>query len=195
MQEPTNSLTTVPSPPLPGPPCRIATWPEGSPRPTDPPSGAKPTYRRPPALLDPQVLRDAGVRVGERVRVAADVVIDRPDMLELYDDVQIGPGVRLICEGGLTIRERTIVSAGAQLLSATPSIPRRGRRVSEAAPARGQIEIHQDVWIGHNAIVLPKTVIESHVVVQPGTVVEKHVGNMKAVIGNPARFDHNRQLY
>lgn len=52
--------------------------------------------------------------------------------------------------------------------------------------------IHDDVWIGHGAIILGGVEIERGAVVAAGSVVTKNVHKYSVVGGNPAKFIKNR---
>jgi virginiamycin A acetyltransferase len=60
------------------------------------------------------------------------------------------------------------------------------------------LEIGNDVWIGHNAIILPKVrVIENGAIIAAGSVVTRNVPSYSIVAGNPAmiikyRFDKDK---
>ncbi len=54
--------------------------------------------------------------------------------------------------------------------------------------ARSQLTIGNDVWIGHNAIILPRVKsIGDGAVIGAGAVVTKNVPDYAVVVGNPAR--------
>ena len=52
----------------------------------------------------------------------------------------------------------------------------------------GYIEIGNDVWIGHGAIILPNITIGNSAVIGAGSVVTHNVAPYIIVGGNPARF-------
>ncbi|MBX3435500.1 MAG: acyltransferase [Pirellulales bacterium] len=157
-------------------------------------SAAEPGPALPPASgarcrsYDVESLRAAGALVGLRARIAPDVTVDWPERLEIGDDVEIGAGVRLMTAGGVTIGDRAIISPGAQVLSSTPSIPRRGRRVSEAPPLSANVDVDADAWIGPGAILLPGAQVGAAAIVLAGSVVAGNVANSRIVRGNPASY-------
>lgn len=57
----------------------------------------------------------------------------------------------------------------------------------------GKIEIHTDVWIGANAVILPDVVIGQGAVVAAGAVVVKSVAALDIVGGVPARKISSRR--
>jgi acetyltransferase-like isoleucine patch superfamily enzyme len=59
----------------------------------------------------------------------------------------------------------------------------------EGHPAsKGDIEIGNDVWIGHGAIILSGVHIGNGAVIGAGTVVTKNVDDYAIISGNPGRF-------
>ncbi|MBX3426166.1 MAG: acyltransferase [Pirellulales bacterium] len=161
-------------------------------------SASEPSRAVPPAAgalcrpYDVESLRAAGALVGRRARIAPDVTVDCPERLEIGDDVEIGAGVRLMTAGGVTIGDRAIISPGAQVLSSTPSIPRRGRPVSAAPPLSAQIDVDADAWIGPGAILLPGVQVGAAAIVLAGSVVAGSVANSRIVRGNPASYHMTR---
>jgi len=58
-----------------------------------------------------------------------------------------------------------------------------GRRLDRV----GKIDIGDNVFVGHQAIVMPGVVIGSNVVVGAGAIVTRNVASNTVVVGNPAR--------
>ncbi len=68
-------------------------------------------------------------------------------MLVLGDDVKIGPGVRMMCAGGIIIGDRTIIESGVQIILSTPKIPIGNlRKISEVGMRNVKIHIAEDVF-------------------------------------------------
>jgi virginiamycin A acetyltransferase len=54
---------------------------------------------------------------------------------------------------------------------------------------RTKLKVSDDVWVGHNAIILPKvTSIGRGAIIGAGSVVTKDVGEYQIVAGNPAKL-------
>lgn len=112
------------------------------------------------------------VEYGERVRIGADVFINR-------DFVALGGGL-------VTIGDRALIGPNARLYTpnhATDLEPRR-----EGWEIGLPITIGDDAWLGGSVVVCPGVTIGEGAVVGAGSVVTKDVPAGAVVGGNPARI-------
>lgn len=113
----------------------------------------------------------AGVVLGDNVEVNNFSIINGTGGVEIGSDVLIGPGVR-------------IISYQHQFAAGTP-IRRQ--------PVTGKpIRIHDDVWIGANAVILAGVTVGSGAVVGAGAVVTRDVPENGVVAGVPAILKKTR---
>ena len=129
-------------------------------------------------------LRDAGARIGRGVTIHPSATIDNPEKLVLGDEVKIGPGVRLLAAGGITIGARTIIEPGVQVLSSTPRIPTDGKRIMENGLRIEKVHIGEDALLGANAVVMPGTHIGEGAVAGPNCLAQNNIVHYK-VVGVP----------
>ncbi len=99
--------------------------------------------------------------LGPRILVTADVHIGR------Y--VMTGPDVKIYTQNHNFRRK---------------DIPMASQGMDEIKP----VILHDDVWIGANAIILPGVTIDTGAVVGAGSVVTKNIPAYAIVGGNPARI-------
>ncbi len=109
-------------------------------------------------------------------------------------------GVRVICDGEVTIGDHTLLSWNVvlmdsrracadrrvrrqQLVAAATLSPRRLPRNGDARPIR----IGNNVWVGFDACVLPGVTIGDGAVVGAKSVVDQDVPPYTVVAGNPAQ--------
>ncbi len=127
-----------------------------------------------------EALRQLGADIGERVAIHPDANFDCPDRLVLEDDVQIGPDVRIIADSGVRIGARTIVGAGAKIISTAPRIPTTGPgRISEYGRRDLAIHVEHDCYIGPGVLLLPGANVGHGVVVEPGLVLSHRISEFK----------------
>jgi acetyltransferase-like isoleucine patch superfamily enzyme len=120
-----------------------------------------------PMGLRVPIHRLRGVAIGERVRIATDVILETayPEWISIGNDVQIGV--------------RTIVLADIHALRPQFS-------TAEEQQNYISVRIEDDVNIGPGCIVLPHVTIGRGSVVTAGSVVTRAVPPMTMVRGNPA---------
>ncbi|MFZ5807381.1 MAG: acyltransferase [Verrucomicrobiota bacterium] len=108
-----------------------------------------------------------GVRVGKNCRIFNTYFGTEPWLIRLGDRVVIASSVQFITHDASTwlIRDQ------------------KGRRYYYAS-----IQIGNDVFIGHNAIILPGVHIGNKVIVGAGSVVTKSIPSGVVIAGNPAHI-------
>lgn len=117
------------------------------------------------ARVDKNVHISPFIQVGDNVRISENCKIRKNT--SIGNDVLIGPGVHII--------------------TATHSFESLDRPVAEQGTEQFTVGIGNDVWVGTNAIILPKVNIADHTIIAAGSVVTKDVPEYAIVGGNPAK--------
>jgi acetyltransferase-like isoleucine patch superfamily enzyme len=135
----------------------------------------------------------ANVTLGRRVHLGLGTVLWAPNALRVGDDVYVGKGCTIECDGrignGVLIANRVgIVGRKDHDMHALGVSIRRAPWVGDSdGPRNDPVEIGDDVWIGYGAIVLSGVTVGRGAVVASGAVVTKDVEPYAIVAGNPAR--------
>ncbi len=108
----------------------------------------------------------AQIQIGERTRIASEVILDG--------------------RGGIRIGCNTLIGFKSILITHT-------HRASESRPIIDQgmeskpITIGEDVWIGACVLVLPGVSIGDHAIIGAGSVVTREIPPYAVAVGSPAR--------
>lgn len=123
------------------------------------------------------------VRVGSHVRFVG----IGEGKLVVHRNVTIDRGVTLDCTGGLTICSGVCVSEGARIYTHGHHFMDGTRRWMDQGTFTAPLCLCSDVWIGANAVILPKTAVVGYgAIVGAGAVVTKYVSAYSVVAGAPA---------
>jgi len=107
-----------------------------------------------------------GVKFGEGCHIATRTFGSEPYLITMGDNVQITNDVKFFTHGGSWVFRKD-----------TPNFD-----------VFGKITIHNNVYIGNNALIMPGVTIESDVIIGAGAVVTKSVPSDSIMGGNPARI-------
>ena len=129
-----------------------------------------------------------GLRAGRSTRVWA------PHHLSIGDDVSIGPGSIIQCDG--RIGDFVLIGMGVQIVGRDDhavheiGIPMKdstwvGNRTQTE---RDAVQIGRDVWVGGASVVLSGITLGEGSIIGSGSVVTHDVAPYAIVGGNPARF-------
>ncbi len=113
--------------------------------------------------------------------VGNDIVFlrDRTTLVSL----SVSGGVYIQAINGVTFGARILIAPGVKIISANHD---KGENRKSIASER--IVIGDDVWIGANAIILPKVNIADNCIIGAGAVVTKSIGTPGSIVaGNPAK--------
>ena len=133
------------------------------------------------------LLRLAGARLGNNVRVCSSAAILGVGRLEVGDDTWIGHQV-LICVGSnVTIGKNVDIGPRVYIGTGTHEIDRQGQR-SAGAGANRDVVIEDGAWLGGGCIVLPGVTVGGKSVIAAGAVVTEDVPSGVLAAGVPARI-------
>jgi len=138
-------------------------------------------------------LRIQGASVGKGITFYPGIRISPSRNISLGNNVDLAWGVLITTGGGVTIGDRTLVGYGTKILSANHVIPKSPQKIYEAGHVYKKIEIHNDVWIGANCVILAGVSIGEGAVVAAGSVVTKDVPAFSMVGGVPAKVIKMRE--
>jgi acetyltransferase-like isoleucine patch superfamily enzyme len=103
--------------------------------------------------------------------------------LRISDHVQISDEVGIDYTGTVLIGKNTLISPRVKILSHDHGDDPR------AEPKRYELRIDDDVWIGSDAIILPKaSCVGKSAIIGTGSIVTRPVPERAVVAGNPARI-------
>lgn len=135
----------------------------------------------------------ANVTIGARVHIGLGTILWAPQQLTVGDDVYIGKGCTVECDGSIAssvlIGNRVgIVGRRDHDIHAIGESIRHSSWVGDAdGPESSPVRIETDVWVGYGAIVLSGVTVGRGAVVAAGAVVTHDVKPYTIVGGNPAR--------
>lgn len=90
--------------------------------------------------------------------------------------------------GPVTIGDHVILAQGITVTALNHNFMDRNTPICLQGVATKPVVIHDDVWIGANAVILPGVTIGHHAVVAAGAVVTKDVPDCCVVAGVPAKI-------
>ena len=117
-----------------------------------------------------KLLKFAGVRVGNRVRIGGGITVDTmyPELLRISDDVTISTNVTII----------------SHFMNPVGKFQR--------SYVKGPVEIGQQVFIGAGVIICKSVTIGEGAIIGAGSIVTKDIPAGEIWAGNPARFIKKR---
>ena len=133
------------------------------------------------------------ISVGKRFFCQRHFFLNRIATLKIGDDVYVGRYAHVACD--VTIGNAVLIAShvafvgGDHAIDGIGDVPMKfaGRKHSKG------VVIEDNVWIGHNAIVMAGVTIKTGAVVAAGSVVTKDVERNAIVAGAPARFIRYRK--
>jgi acetyltransferase-like isoleucine patch superfamily enzyme len=137
-----------------------------------------------------------GCETGERLYAASRVLVRADGRIALGDRLQFWMGTipqELVCERGasLTVGADTMFNYAVSLrATARIAIGARcmfGSHVCVHDAEGAPIEIGDDVWVAHGAVIEPGLRVGTGSVVSAGSVVTADVPDFSLAVGNPAR--------
>lgn len=93
-------------------------------------------------------------------------------------------------ENGIEIGDNVQIAPGVKLISANHD-PECFERSLSAPP----IKVGSNVWIGANAVLLPGVTVGSNVIIGAGSIVTKDIPDNSVAVGNPCRVIRQKAPY
>lgn len=129
---------------------------------------------------------------GKNLKIATQVRIRNPNLLEVGDAVVIAEDTFINAGGGLEIGNNVILGPYSKIWTVNHNFERLDLPIWEQGWTRHFTRIEDGVWIGAGAIVLPGVTIAKGSIIGAGTVVTKNVPSCSIVVGNPGRVVGSR---
>lgn len=122
---------------------------------------------------------------GMEVRIDQPSVLTNKKMIHIGHHTQIASFVHIWGGGGVFIGDRVLIASHVAITSLTHD---HAYDVIKFSPVVVKpVTIHNDVWIGSHAVILPGVTLGEGCVVGAGAVVTKDVPPMAIVMGTPAK--------
>lgn len=133
-------------------------------------------------------------RVGARVYIPLSVSFRYPENIDLSSDVVIGPNNRLwaSANGKISIGAYALLGPNVTIITANHGFEADKGAIAHQVQHEGDVHIHEDVWIGANAVILPGVTIGAGAIVAAGAIVTRPVETRAIVAGVPARMLRSR---
>lgn len=125
-------------------------------------------------------------RVGRNVDIGDGVMFSGYKSINGGDNFGFGKGCRVYAAGGITIGSFVMIGPYVTLITSNH------RYRTQFSPTENYDEfkpiiIHDDVWIGERAMILPGVTIGTGAIIGAGAIVTKDVPEYAVVGGNPAK--------
>lgn len=104
----------------------------------------------------------------------------------IEDDVFIGAGCEFNSNCGIRIGQFSNIASGCRFIDHDHGI-KAGERIGSQPSVKGNIKLHEDVWLGCNVVILKGVCIGKGAVVGAGSVVTKSIPANEIWAGVPAR--------
>lgn len=133
-------------------------------------------------------LRWCGARVGNNVRIYSSVNILGSGVLEIADDVHIGPGTRFCIakSSGIFIGSHVDIAPEVMIITGSHAINKNTMHIGDSGSA-SSIEIGDGSWICARAVILSGVQLPTKTVVAAGAVVTKTIDESGCLLaGCPA---------
>lgn len=128
-----------------------------------------------------------GTKIGRGTNIFMRAWFDCPGGVEIGENTIVNQRCRLDGRGGLSIGDNVSIAAEVNMITASHDMQSRDCKGTTAA-----ITVHDYVFIGTRAMILPGVTLGSGSVVGAGAVVTKDVAPYDIVAGIPARVIGHR---
>lgn len=105
---------------------------------------------------------------------------------EIHFQTEIGKGLYINHLGGIVINPKTKIGNNVNITKGV-TIGQENRGTRKGTPIIGNT-----VWIGSNATIVGKIVIEDNILIAPNSYVNFNVPENSIVVGNPAKIISNK---
>ena len=114
--------------------------------------------------------------------------------MKVGDGVTLGPNMRVMCYGGLTIESHVLLGPDVVFIDTNHRYDDIDTPIAKQGLANPRpITVRQGAWLGARVMVLPGVVIGENAIVAAGSVVTKDVEPYAVVAGNPAKLIKRRK--
>lgn len=136
-------------------------------------------------------VEDSSVHIGNhcQIKKEAEISCKNQGQIVLGNEVAIGKRSEIICENAVVrIGNHTRIAAEVVLITNNHNISDLTTPIMYQGKTHKDIHIHDNVWIGRKAIILPGVTLEEGCVVGAGAIVTKSFPKNSIIGGNPARL-------
>lgn len=126
------------------------------------------------------------------VKIYKNVQITDPFNIEFGEGSSINIGCIFLSEGKIKIGKNVLIAPNCLFTSHQHSFSDNKKLIYEQPIIKSPIRIHDDVWVGAGAIILPGVEIHDGAIVGAGSIVTKDIPKMEIWAGNPAKKIKNR---
>jgi acetyltransferase-like isoleucine patch superfamily enzyme len=134
-----------------------------------------------------------GVSVGRRTSILESVLINaNRGSVVVGDDSWLGPFCLLYGNGDIRIGDGVLVAGHTSINTVSHHAERVDIPISEQGTEVAPVVIHDDVWIGLNAVILQGVTIGRGAIIGAGSVVTRDIPAWSVVRGAPAKVVRSR---
>ena len=134
-----------------------------------------------------QIETPTKIRIGKNTRLncAGHYVCGRNGYIHIGSDTHIGRHAAVSGNGGVTIGDRTAISASFVIFSSTQDAG--AQFITRSPGIFSEVEIGSDVFIGASVTILPGVKIGNGAVIGAGSVVNSDIPARTIAVGCPAK--------
>ena len=137
------------------------------------------------------------ISVGDNCRLNrfCSLVACEKSSIKIGNNVSINQMVNINAANGgeITIGDNVLIGSNVVLRAADHNINDTSNNINSSGHIAGKINIHKNVWIASNCVILKNVTIEEGSVIGAGTVVTSDIKKNSVVIGNEAKVLRTRE--
>lgn len=134
------------------------------------------------------ILKNICPSIGENVSIHENVILLRPEKLQMGSNVSIHPNCYIDALGGVKMADNVSVATSCILISFNHTWVDDSTPIKYNPVAKNPITIDSDVWLGAAVKVIGPCCIGSRCIVAAGAVVKGNIKTHSVVAGVPARI-------
>jgi len=133
--------------------------------------------------------------IGKNIEIAYNFKFIYPENITIKEHTYIGPNCTIYAHAEIFILRGTIIGPNLTIYSANHNFSNNPTTIPyDKKLNKSKIYIGENVWIGGNVILLPKTKIGEGSIIGAGSVIAKEIPPFSIVVGNPARIIGQRDI-
>jgi galactoside O-acetyltransferase len=145
------------------------------------------------AVLRANTEHPNGVSVGRRTSILENVLINaNRGSVVVGNDSWLGPFCLLYGNGDIRIGDGVLIAGHTSINTVSHHAERVDIPISEQGTEIAPVVIHDDVWIGLNAVILQGVTIGRGAIIGAGAVVTRDIPAWSVVCGVPAKVVRSR---